>query len=509
MNGWKSFFPASNLIRILFLLAITGGGHASLLGQSTFFFNVRIVDGTGQPSYTGSVRVEMGNIVAVGDLRPREGELRVDGHGLVLTPGFIDSHSHHDIDYEKDRAVLPAISQGITTLVIGQDGSSHLPLGEYFEQLQQEPPALNVASYAGHNSIRWEVLGNEDYQREASVMEILEMGHLLEREMEAGALGLSTGLEYDPGIYSSAAEVLQLAKFLVPFKGRYISHLRSEDVNLEEAIEELLTIGKTTGIPVQISHFKIGMKAKWGEAGQLIRRLEQARSAGIQVTADVYPYTYWMSTLEVLFPKRDFDNRDQAVYALSELTTPEGMLIATYDARPEYVGKTIAQIAKASGEDPADSYLRLINQARERHAQESVIGTGMAEADIDTLYLWQETNVCSDGVGSSLHPRGYGTFPRFIRQYVREKKLLSLEAAVHKMTGLTASHLGWHDRGIIAPGFRADLVLWDPETITDHATTENPHAFSTGISGVWVNGIMVWEKGEFTGNYPGEVIRRH
>ena len=197
------------------------------------------------------------------------------------------------------------------------------------------------------------------------------------------------------------------------------------------------------------------------------------------------------------------------MYALSELTTPEGMLIATYDARPEYVGKTIAQIAKASGEDPADSYLRLINQARERHAQESVIGTGMAEADIDTLYLWQETNVCSDGVGSSLHPRGYGTFPRFIRQYVREKKLLSLEAAVHKMTGLTASHLGWHDRGIIAPGFRADLVLWDPETITDHATTENPHAFSTGISGVWVNGIMVWEKGEFTGNYPGEVIRRH
>ena len=470
--------------------------------------HVRIVDGTGNPSFIGNVRIIGDHIDRIGSFEPGEIDSIYDGNGMVLSPGFIDSHSHNDADYLADHHVIPAISQGITTIVVGQDGSSNLPLSGFFSNLEKQPAAVNVASYAGHNTLRWEVLGNEDYRREATTDEVVRMGELLDQEMQSGALGLSTGLEYDPGIYSSPDEVLQLAMRLKPYQGRYISHLRSEDVALEKAIGEIINIGKICQIPVQISHFKIGMKAKWGSATMLIGRLDSARKEGVEITADVYPYTYWMSTLKVLFPERDFTNRGQAEYALSELTTADGMLIATYDANPDYVGKTIAEIARAAGEDPADTYLRLIRMADEQHADESVIGTGMDEADIRQFYRWPESNVCSDGQGGSLHPRGYGAFPRFIRMYVRDTKVLSLEEAVHKMTGLTAYHLGIRDRGVIEAGKYADMVLWDPGIITDHATTEDPHALSAGIASVWVNGIQVWDGQGITGALPGRVIRR-
>lgn len=503
IENMKSLFRRISLAFSTLLMAWMVNGQQALV-----IMNVRIIDGSGGPSVMGNVRIVGDQIDTFGHISPAPGDSIIDGEGLTLSPGFIDSHSHHDADYTADHHLVPVISQGITTIVVGQDGSSNLPLGAFFDHLEQEPPAVNIASYAGHNTLRWEVLGNSDYRREATADEIARMGQLLDQEMEAGALGMSTGLEYDPGIYSSPGEVLSLAKHLKPYQGRYISHMRSEDVELENAIGEIINIGRTCQIPVQISHFKIGIKAKWGSAPALIAQLNAAREEGVDITADVYPYTYWMSTLKVLFPKRDFTNREQAEYALSELTTPDGMLLSTYDANPDYVGKTIAEIARASGENPADTYLRLIRVADEKHGDESVIGTGMDEEDISLLYQWPETNVCSDGNGGSLHPRGYGAFPRFIRMYTRDSQVLTLEEAVHKMTGLTAQHLGIRDRGIIAPGKFADLVLWDPQTITDHATTAQPHALCTGIKAVWVNGVQVWDGKDASGALPGRVIRR-
>lgn len=479
-----------------------------VLPPTTLIRNVRLVDGTGAAAYSGALRIQGKSILDVGDLQPFPGETVIDGQGKVLAPGFIDTHSHHSSDYTKDAGVLPAVSQGITTIVIGQDGGSYFPLSNFFETLKREPAAVNIASYSGHNTLRFAVLGNENFQRIATAAEVDSMKTLLRRDLEAGALGLSTGLEYDPGIFSNTEEVLALAKVAADSGGRYISHIRSEDIDLEGALEELIHIGREANIPVQISHFKIGMKGKWGLARRLLANLQAARSEGVDVTADVYPYQYWMSTLEVLFPKRDFDNRTSAEFALSELASPEGMLIARYDAQPDYVGKTIAQIAAQSNEAPADTYMRLIATARAKNADEAVIGTAMTESDIEALMGWAHTNICSDGHGGSLHPRGYGAFPRVLGHYVRERKALSLETAIHKMTALSAENVGIKQRGLLAPGYFADLVLFDPDTVQDRATTTSPHELSTGILGVWVNGELVYEKERCTGARPGMVLVR-
>lgn len=475
---------------------------------STLIERVYIIDGTGAVGYEGSVRIGGDRILAVGQLRALPGERVVDGQGKVLAPGFIDTHSHHYRDYVKDPAMPAVTSQGITTIVVGQDGGSYYPLADFFKGLEASPAAVNVASYSGHNTLRFTVMGNENFKRLATRAELRKMKALLAEEMEAGALGLSTGLEYDPGIYSDTAEVLALARVAAAAGGRYMSHVRSEDVNLESAIEELLYIGQQTGMPVLISHLKIGMKSKWGTARALLARLQAARAAGIDVSADVYPYTYWMSTLEVLFPNRDFDNRESAVFALTELTSPEGMLIARYEADTTYVGQTIAQIAAAAGEEPADTYMRLIAVARAKNADEAVIGTAMSEADIEALLGWAHSNICSDGFGGGLHPRGYGAFTRVLGEYVRKRQVMSLETAIHKMTALAAEHTGIRERGVIAPGYFADLVLFDRDVVADRATTTDPHALSVGILGVWVNGELAYEPLRPTAARAGRVLRR-
>lgn len=476
--------------------------------NSVLIHNVQIVDGSGNRAFTGAVRIKGDRIAEVGRLDSFPGEMVVDGKGRVLTPGFIDTHSHHDWDYESDTGVLPAVSQGITTIIIGQDGGGQFPLSGYFQKLEKAPAAVNVGSFAGHNTLRYAVLGNEDFRRIATPEEVAEMESLLQRELDAGALGLSTGLEYDPGIFSNTEEVLALAKVAAQAGGRYVSHMRSEDVDLESAMEELLYIGREAGIPVQISHFKIGMKGKWGMATDLIAWLQGARNDGIRVSADIYPYEYWLSTLEVLFPKRDFTNRVSAEFALRELAPPEGMLIARYEAQPEYVGQTIAQIAAKAGEEPATAYMRLIATANEKKAGEAVIGTSMTESDIETLMGWAHTNICSDGYGGGIHPRGYGAFPRVLGRYVRERKTMSLETAIHKMTALAAENMGLKNRGLVAPGYFADLVLLDPDTVQDRSTTRNPHELSEGIDKVWVNGVLVYENRQVTEARPGMVLKR-
>ena len=444
------------------------------------------------------------------------GPVMIDVQGLVLAPGFIDTHSHHDRGIDEFPDVTAAVSQGITTIVVGNDGSSAPPIAALRTALNENPPALNVASYTGHGTLRFEVMGG-DFRREATADEIARMQALLEADLDAGSLGLSTGLEYDPGIYSNTDEVIALAQTAADHGGRYISHMRSEDRYFHDALDELLQIGRVTGIPVQISHMKLAAIDIWGQADDVLGRLEEARSEGIDVTADVYPYTYWQSTLTVLLPSRDYHDLEEARFVLEHLAPADGLTLTRYTPNPAFVGLTVADVAMGWEVPNEEAYLKLIRDAYEGmtdddianldEGPESVIGVSMAEADVEKLIAWQHTNICSDG-GIEGHPRGHGAFPRAIRRYVNEQGLVSLEEMIRKMTSLSAAHVGIKGRGVIAPGYAADLVLFDPDTIRDNATIEDGQLVSDGIVGVWVNGVRVWESGAPTERYPGVFVER-
>jgi len=508
-------WPVPSMSRIaaaILLVGLAGGPVTASAQQSFVIRDATIVDGTGKPGYRGSLRVKDGRIIAVGKVTPRSKEAVIEAKGLALAPGFIDTHSHNGEDFTAHRDLLAAVSQGVTTVVVGVDGESVFPLTGLFTTLERTPVAVNVASYAGHGTIRGWVMG-KDYRRTATPGELAHMRALLRQEMRSGALGLSTGLEYDPGIYSDTSEVLNLAAEAANFGGRYASHIRSEDRREWLAIEEAIEIGKVTGMPVQISHMKLGMRSLWHEADRLLARLDSARADGVNITADVYPYTFWESNLATLFPARDFSNRDDAEFALREVVAPDGLRLIEYDPDSSIAGLTLAEVAERSRTDPVSVLLNLVarSDAMERETgqgADAVTGVGMAEDDVERLMTWPNANICSDGGMTSGHPRSYGTFPRVLGHYVRALSALPLEEAVRKMTSLAASHMGFRNRGTIAVGQQADLVLFDPARVKDRATPEKPTLLSVGISRVWVNGVLVFANGRTTGKYPGRVIRR-
>ena len=492
-------------------VAIACGILSGVSGQeqppATIIRNAVILDGSGAAARRADVRIVSDRIAEVGELTPASSDRVVDAHGLTLAPGFIDTHSHASRGLFEYRDALADVSQGITTVVVGQDGGSTLPLSEYFARLGSEPPAVNVASYAGHGTIRHQVMG-DDFKRTATADEVRRMEELLRTEMAAGALGLSTGLEYDPGIYSAPSEVVALAKVAAASSGRYISHIRSEDRTEWQAIDEIIAIGREARLPVQISHMKLAMRGWWGQADKLIQVLDRARAQNVQITADIYPYTYWQSTITVLFPKRDFANRTEAELVLKEVVAPEDLLITRFEAEPAYAGKTLAQIAGLRNTPPAVALMDVIKLGEDRGSSAGVIATSMDERDVARLLQWQFANVCTDGELMGAHPRGFGSFPRVLGRYVREQRVLTLADAIRKMTSLAAANVGLANRGVIAPGKYADLVLFDPASVTDRATTAEPHATSVGIDTVWVNGEVVFREGNSSGARPGRVLRR-
>lgn len=503
-GGWRTLLRGA-CGPILAAAAMTVSTAA--IAQSTLITGAQVVDGTGAPARSASVRIEGGRIVAVGDLAPRKGEQVVDGVGQVLSPGFIDTHSHHDHGLFEQPDAVPVTSQGVTTIIVGQDGGSELPLTPLFDKMKKTPVAVNIGTYIGHNSVRAAVLG-KDFKRVATPAEIERMRVQVRQGMEAGAIGLSTGLEYDPGIYASKDEVLTLAKEAARFGGRYISHMRSEDQFIWAALDEIINIGRVTGMPVQVSHMKLAMTDWWGQADRFLGIMDRARATGVDITGDVYPYEYWQSTLTVMFPKRDFTNRESAEFALKHLAPPEGLMLSEFSPDRSLVGKTVAQIAAQRGVDPAVALMQLIAESQVPGAREMVIGTSMRGDDIAKLIAWPHANICSDGMLGDLHPRGIGSFPRVLRRYVREEKILTLEQAINRMTGATAQHMGITDRGVIRPGARADLVLFDAARIADRATSETPSALSVGISRVWVNGGLVLKDGQATGVHSGQPVLR-
>lgn len=473
--------------------------------------NVSIVDGTGAPARKGAVRITDGRIVAVGDVIPDKNEVVIDGGGKTLAPGFIDTHSHHDYDIPASPDMVAVTSQGVTTIIIGQDGSSPSPLKDFYAKLAKSPLAVNVGAFSGHNTLREQ--GMNAARRAATDEEVARMSQLLEEDMAAGAFGLSTGLIYETGNFSTPTEVMTLAKVAASHGGRYISHIRNEGFDLMPSLQEVIDIGKQTGAPVQVSHIKVGVKKLWGTSDKVLKLLNDARASGVDITADIYPYTYWQSTMRVLFPNKVYDDREGLAFMLKESTPPDGLHFALYAPDPTIVGKTLAQVAKERGGNPVDVYLGLMKKVIEYEKVhpddqrvESVIGVSMREDDVTRLMTWEHANICSDGLSIG-HPRGHGTFPRVLGVYVREKKAMTLEQGVYKMTGLAAKHMGITDRGTLAPGNAADLVLFDPETIIDRATLQNPKALSVGIEKVWVNGKLVFQDRRTTGVRPGQVVR--
>ncbi|MBM23380.1 MAG: aminoacylase [Gammaproteobacteria bacterium] len=473
--------------------------------SSFLIINARIIDGSGGPSRFESVRVNGNEIQALGQLKPQSGETIIDGTGLILSPGFIDTHSHHDGHIFDMPDALSAVSQGITTIVVGMDGGSEVPLSNFFNKLENDPVAINIASYSGHNSLRSIAMG-KDYKRPSTQIELRSMADLLKQDMEDGALGLSTGLEYDPGLYSETDEVVDLLKIVSDYKGRYTSHMRSEDIYLEAALDEFIEISRRTKLPSQISHIKLARRGLWGQSPWMIDKLNRARLEGLDITADVYPYTFYESTMRILFAKRDFDNRESAEYALTELVHPEGLTLSHYGPDPSLIGKTIADIATQRGKDPATVLMDLIREDEEE--TDSAIGVAMSQPDVNRLMQWEHTNICSDGDLIDGHPRGRGAFARILAYYVRSQGILELETAIHKMTQLSALHMGFKNRGIIETGAIADLVLFNPKTIQDNATMENINKLSSGIAKVWIGGELVYSDKKSTGLRPGRVIRR-
>ena len=477
---------------------------------SLLIIDAQIIDGTGSPSTKGAVRISNGIIIGVGDLSETEQDAVYDARGLVLTPGFIDTHSHMDERLAEYPDAQAALSQGITTMVVGQDGGSQT-IADLEALVNQTPITVNIATYTGHGTLRHDVMG-DDANRQATPAEIDAMVDRLTAELAAGSLGLSTGLEYEPGMYSSTQELIALAKAVAAEGGRYISHMRSEDRGLFEAVDELVEIGRQSEVPVQVSHIKLARIDLWGSAAELITKLDAARHEGIDVTADIYPYTYWQSTLRVLLPERDYHDVVAAQYALDYLAKPEGLTLSMFVPDPSLEGKTIAEIALLRETEPAETYLALIREAYEgadpTEQRESIIGVSMSARDISVLLAWEHTNLCSDGSSGGGHPRGYGSFPRAIRMFVRERQVVDLPEMVRKMTSLSAAHIGLRDRGVIAAGKAADLVLFDSDAITDHATMADSAAVSTGVQAVWVNGQQVFDGGTYLAARPGRLLRR-
>lgn len=504
-RNWQPRMSLRAWAGITSLLLLGGCESAEPVATSFVISGATIVDGTGTPGRMASVRIVGDRITDVGALEPNIGETVFDAQGLVLAPGFIDTHSHHDRGLKAMPEALAAVSQGITTIIAGQDGGSPFPLTDFFADLEASPTAVNVAAYVGHNTLRATVMG-EDYRRPATEDEIEEMAALLQQELAAGALGLSTGLEYDPGIYSATGEVLTLARVTANTGGRYISHMRSEDRAFFDALDELLTIARETGMPVQIGHIKLAMRSLWGRADEVIALLDEARASGVDVTADIYPYEFWQSTMTVLFPDRDF-TPEAAEYALEELAPPDGILIAAFEPDSSYVGLTLAEIAELRGRSPAEVYLELIAEVQAIDGQESVIARSMITEDVASFLAWPHTNVSSDGGLAGRHPRGFGAFTRVLARHVRERGDVTLEDAIRKMTSLSAGHVGIAERGRIEPGYFADLVLFDPTTVLDMATPESPNERSRGIEAVWVNGERVYSPSGPTGVRPGRVLR--
>ena len=463
-----------------------------------------MIDGTGGAERRADVRISGDRIVQVeAALPPRPGERVIDAAGKVVAPGFIDTHSHADRGLEDMPDAASQVRQGITTAIVGQDGGGTLPVSDFFDEIDRLMPSINYATTVGHGTVRSLVMG-ADFKRAATASEIDTMKALVERGMRDGALGLSSGLEYDPGFYAKPEELRALATVVAKYGGYYTSHVRDEENEVFAAWSEAIDVGRTARVPVLISHVKLAVKAMWGKTDQALALLEEANRAGVRVRGDWYPYTYWQSSMYVLIPDRDFENRKKWEVGLDEIGGPQNVLITSYRPNPSWVGKTVAEIAR---DEKKDAVTLIIEMIRASQNSIGIIGTSMDEADLTRFAAHPLTFICSDGGLAGRHPRGYGAFPRVLATYVRDQKALALRQAIHKMTGGPAVFLGLKQRGVLAPDHTADVVVFDPATIQDRGTKTDPTRPPVGMQYVIVNGQVILDEGVMTAARPGRAVR--
>jgi N-acyl-D-amino-acid deacylase len=471
--------------------------------------DVVIYDDTGKKGYTGDVRIHDDRIVEIGtNLKPKAGEAVRDEHGLALAPGFIDMHSHADGQILEDLDAENVTRQGVTTVVVGQDGGSFYPLADFLAKLEKAHAAPNLASMVGHGTLHEHGMDQKNPQRASTPEELAKMKELLKQELQAGGFGLSSGLEYDPGHFATTEELIELSKIAGAAGGFYISHVRDEGNEVFTSFQELLRIGKEGHLPAEITHIKLATPSVWHKTSQVRELFEQARKQGIDLQADVYPYTFWHSNVRVILLDRDYESREKVAKALADNGGPDRIRFTSYAPDPSVVGKTLTEIAKAWQMAPVDAYVKIIKETYPPPKEEAeIMGESMIEDDVRWFIAQPQIMFCSDGELHGLHPRGAGSFPRILGHYVREEKALPLELAIHKMTELPTHQLGLKDRGKIAPGFIADLVIFDPATVLDGSSVGNAEAPPRGIPEVIVSGTFVVDAGKVTTAHPGKVLR--
>ncbi len=489
----------SAVSKLVLLALVLLAYSASVFAQSFVIANATIIDGSGAPAFAGDVRIKDGKIVKIGKIRPKMDETVIDAKGMTLSPGFIDIHNHSEEGLLEEGAATNQVSQGITTILVGPDGGSPFPIADYLAKLNGKI-APNVGAFIGHATLREQVM-NGDYRRQTTPEELTKMLYLMDMAMKEGAFGLSSGLEYDVGFSASTEELIALAKVASKYGGIYMTHMRDEEEGLLDAVREAIRIGREAKIPVQISHFKAGNRNVWGKSTEAIALVDAARKEGLDITADVYPYTAWASTITVLVPSRRHDDRDEVEKALFNVGGADKVLVTSCKAHRDYEGRTLADIAAAESTSPIDVYIKIV-----KDGGAGIVCNSMNESDVRNFITAPWSMVSSDGGIGSRHPRGTGTFTRVLGRFVRENKWMTLEEAIRKMTSFPAWRLGLKDRGLIKKGYRADLVLFDRDSVIDNATFSEPQKLSSGIVTVWVNGQRVWDNGKVTGNLPGVTV---
>ncbi|HQR34656.1 MAG TPA: D-aminoacylase [Blastocatellia bacterium] len=539
---------------LLFALQLSSGIEAQ---QSSGEFDVLIkngtvYDGTGSKPRRADVLIRGDKIIAVGDFKNASAKTVVDARGMAVAPGFINMLSHSYNSLLTDARSLGELRQGVTTQIFGE-GSSMGPLteemkkrrgvtawttlAEYLSYAEKKGISQNVASYIGATTIREYVIGLED--KKATPEQMKQMRELVRQEMEAGALGIGSSLIYAPAFYATTEELIEMCKVASQYKGKYISHMRSEGNQLIEAVEELLRISREANIPAEIYHLKASGEANWAKMDQVIKMVEKARRQGLKVTADMYTYTAGSTGLNSTLPPWTLDGGFEALFKrlqdaetrkkiAAEVRTPtdkwenmyqlagspERILLVGFrnPALKQYLGKNIAEVAKLRGKDPVETIMDLILEDRSR---------------VDTVYfMMSEENVkkqlklpwvsfgsdaasmAAEGVflNSSTHPRAYGNFARLLGKYVRDEKVIPMEEAIRRLAALPAANLGLDRRGLLKADYFADVVIFDPKTIADRATFEQPHQYSVGMQHVFVNGKQILKDGEHTGITSGRAL---
>jgi len=546
---------------IVVLLAVISWAAQAQKSFDLVITNGHIVDGTGSPWYSGDIGIRDGKIAAIGNLGSSLRNRTVDAKGKVVAPGFIDLLGQSELTILVDPRLPSKIFQGITTEITGEGGSAaplndaiiksdqstydhyHITpdwrtLRQYFDRLQKQGMGINLATYIGATQVRRMILGDADVQPTPQQLE--QMKELVRQGMRDGAVGVSTSLEYTPAPYAKTEEIIALAAETSKFGGIYATHMRSESDAVLSSIDEALRIGREAHVPVEIWHLKVAGKNNWGRMPDVVAKINQARAEGADVTADTYAYPAWFNDFsafippwahdggtakmverlkdpvtrerirkDLLTPTSEWDNEWQ------EIPGPESILIGVVH-NPKLLslqGKRLSEIAKLWNKDPMDALFDLLI---DDHGDTAVAVFGMSEPDVTLALQQQWVAINNDSSGTSPegllgqehpHPRAYGTFPRILRKYVREEKKLTLEDAIRKFSSLPAQRLRLTDRGVLKAGMWADVVVFDPATVRDLATFENPNQLSQGMDYVLVNGVAVIEEGKMTGKLPGKVLR--